>query len=410
MQKPQGPIIPVLLGADLNCYTMARAFYEAYGAFSYAFGKTPLGATRGARFIRFRAVPSLGDGALCLQTLSDFAAQMRGKGRLFLVPCTDEYAYFLIDRQAQLRRDYLFSVPPRRFLSYFDKDIFYEACARYGIPFPETVVFSSSPTDSALAGALARLGLPVIVKPSSSRAYWKHPFSGMEKVYLAENAEQTRKILSDIFSSGYPSRVLLQKYLPGGDAAAATLTVYSDRTGHVRLRAYADVLLEEHTPCGKGNYAALLTAPVPPIADKICAFLEAEHYVGFANFDLRRGESGALFVLEMNLRQGRSSHFLTAGGQNPARWLVRDLTDMPLPQRDMDTPVLFRTVPRGVLRHYAPDPARLSVAERLFGTEGEATPCGGDFLRSYSLRRAAYLAFHAMRERQKFRRFATRMR
>ena len=38
MQREEN-IIPVLLGADLNCYTVARAFYEAYGAFSYAFGK-----------------------------------------------------------------------------------------------------------------------------------------------------------------------------------------------------------------------------------------------------------------------------------------------------------------------------------------------------------------------------------
>ena len=29
-------LIPVLLGADLNCYNVARAFHEAYGVVSYA--------------------------------------------------------------------------------------------------------------------------------------------------------------------------------------------------------------------------------------------------------------------------------------------------------------------------------------------------------------------------------------
>ena len=32
-------ITPVLLGADLNCYNVARAFHEEYGVVSYAFGR-----------------------------------------------------------------------------------------------------------------------------------------------------------------------------------------------------------------------------------------------------------------------------------------------------------------------------------------------------------------------------------
>ena len=32
-------ILPVLIGADMNCYTLARAFHEAYGVRSYAFGR-----------------------------------------------------------------------------------------------------------------------------------------------------------------------------------------------------------------------------------------------------------------------------------------------------------------------------------------------------------------------------------
>ena len=31
-------IIPVLIGADMNCYNVARAFHEQYGVKSYASG------------------------------------------------------------------------------------------------------------------------------------------------------------------------------------------------------------------------------------------------------------------------------------------------------------------------------------------------------------------------------------
>ena len=32
-------ITPVIVGADLNCYNVARAFHEAYGVKSHAFGR-----------------------------------------------------------------------------------------------------------------------------------------------------------------------------------------------------------------------------------------------------------------------------------------------------------------------------------------------------------------------------------
>ena len=45
--------IPVLIGADLNCYHVARAFHEAYGVCSYAFGHYETGAIKKSRLIRF---------------------------------------------------------------------------------------------------------------------------------------------------------------------------------------------------------------------------------------------------------------------------------------------------------------------------------------------------------------------
>ena len=38
-------IIPVMLGADLNCYNLARAFHEAYGVKSWCFGRYKMAPT-----------------------------------------------------------------------------------------------------------------------------------------------------------------------------------------------------------------------------------------------------------------------------------------------------------------------------------------------------------------------------
>ena len=52
-------IIPVFLGADLNCYNFARAFHEAYGVKSYAFGRYEISATKYSKIINFKTVPDI---------------------------------------------------------------------------------------------------------------------------------------------------------------------------------------------------------------------------------------------------------------------------------------------------------------------------------------------------------------
>ena len=62
-------IVPVLLGADLNCYNIARAFHMKYGVKSYAFARYAISATKYSRIVHFTCVPDIDMTALCL-TLS----------------------------------------------------------------------------------------------------------------------------------------------------------------------------------------------------------------------------------------------------------------------------------------------------------------------------------------------------
>ena len=49
-------ITPVLLGADLNCYNVARAFHMQYGVKSYAFGRYAVSATKYSKIINFKSI------------------------------------------------------------------------------------------------------------------------------------------------------------------------------------------------------------------------------------------------------------------------------------------------------------------------------------------------------------------
>ena len=63
MYFPMSDIIPVFLGADLNCYNFARAFHEAYGVESYAYGRYPMAPTKYSKIIHFTTVPDTAHSA-----------------------------------------------------------------------------------------------------------------------------------------------------------------------------------------------------------------------------------------------------------------------------------------------------------------------------------------------------------
>lgn len=313
-------IIPVLLGADLNCYNVARAFHEKYGVISHAFGRYPIGATQNTRIINFTTVEKIDEHDTFVKTLNDFADKHAGSS-LILMGCTDDYATMIIKHKNELSDRFItpcIDAPLMEDITL--KERFYEYCDKYNIPYPKTVVLSKGE-----ALTLNGFGYPIIIKPSSSVLYWKYPFDGMKKVYSANSREEAESIISEIYSSGYPDKLIIQDMIPGNDSFMYTMTAYCDKNSKVRMMCLGHVLLEEHTPKGLGNHAAIVTEYNRPLMDVLKNFLEEIGYVGFANFDIKYdSRDGSYRVFEINVRQGRSNFYVTAAGCNIAEYVVRD--------------------------------------------------------------------------------------
>lgn len=337
---------PLLFGGDINVYSVARAFHEAYGVKSVCFGKFPSGPAYGSHIIDYRVCPKNEDPETFRQNVADVAAEFADK-TVLVMGCGDSYVKLAAENKA--------SFPANCIAPYIagdtigklnNKEYFYQLCDQFGIDHPGTFVYRKEMGHDFELPFQA----PYICKPSNGVAYWEHPFQGNEKVFTCPDRKNLEEVLDKVYAAGYPDTMIIQDFVPGDDSNMRVLTCYSDRNAQVKLMCLGHVLLEEHTPHGIGNHAVILTEVNREICEKVKAFLEEMEYVGFSNFDIKYDtRDGKYKFFEINCRQGRSNYYVTGAGYNIAKLLVEDRVEgKDLPFVLADNPSLWRVVPRKV--------------------------------------------------------------
>lgn len=362
--------IPVLIGSDANVYGMARSFHEGYGIRSVALSKTVLPATANTKLIDFVFEPDLENPEKFISKLMWIKDHYSGK-KLLLVPCGDGYVKLVVKFSEQLSKHFLFNCPTEEIMTKLSvKENFYKTCDEYGFSYPKTTVASKENYHTDDLG----FDFPVVLKASNSVEYWKCSFEGKMKVFVAHNKEEYVKILNAIYSSSYQDHMTIQEFIPGDDSYMRVLNCYVGRDKKVKLMALGHALLEEHTPQGIGSYVAIINTYDKELLERFKNMLEDIGYTGFANFDIKLDKrDGKYKLFETNIRQGRSSYFVTASGYNLAKWLVDDLIygkDMPLTIDKAEH--LWLQVPKGIVYKYVKNPEILAKVKELI-SQGKYT-------------------------------------
>lgn len=400
-------LVPVLLGGDLNSYNVARAFHERYGVVTHVFGRYPIGPTKDSRIVNFHVVPKLDADDIMVEEMRNFADKNNGAA-LILLGCTDDYAAMIIRNKSRLEDKYICPYIEEALMdTLVSKAVFYEMCEKYDIPYPKTKVLSGDFDENDLTEESLGFKYPIIVKPSSSIAYWKHPFDGMKKVYTAADKDEAAKIIREIYSAGYPDKMILQDMIPGDDSNMYVLTAYSDRDNEVKMMCLGHVLLEEHTPKGLGNHAAIITEHMPSLTERFRNMLNDIGYRGFSNFDIKYdSRDGSLRAFEINLRQGRSNFYITAAGINLAEILVRDnILCEKMEYTECNESHLWHTIPFGVVKKYVHDKASLEKAKKLKREGRSKTSLWYAYDLMRSPKRLIWVAEHMRRQYGKYKKY-----
>lgn len=404
---PRPEIFPVILGGDIGVYALARAFNEQYGVKSTVISGAITGPIADSAIIENVTVPDSHNAAQLVDAAIDVVQEALAKDpglRPILLANSDWLVHTVVGARDRLEAaGYLVPFLDQELLhAVSDKATFAELAEKLGMAVPRTVV-----VDFHHAGRerwqppATDLGFPMIAKAASSADYEKVEFPGKAKVFEIRSQEELDDLWRRLRDAGYRGRFVAQEMIPGDDSQMRSITAYVDRNGVVTLLAGGQVLVEEHTPTGLGNPAAIITGDQGEMFDQAKRFLEATGYRGFANFDVKIDpRDGRIAFFEVNPRIGRNNYYVTAAGANVARFVVADQLDNEAvePVR-VENEVLYSILPTGLLLHYVRD---IELKEKVRKLGKNAVHPLAYWEKDGGARRRLYVTEAKLNERRKF--------
>ena len=104
LQFTEREFIPVLLGGDINAYSVARAFYEEYQVKSLVFGKYQTGPAYRSQIIDYTPNVDIDTMPVMLKTVNGIA-QAHADKTIVLVGCGDNYVALVAQAKDALAGD-----------------------------------------------------------------------------------------------------------------------------------------------------------------------------------------------------------------------------------------------------------------------------------------------------------------
>lgn len=315
--------IPIILGTDINAYGTARSFHEAYGLTSRVLGSFPLSFTKHSKICQVETTKGFNTSRVFLKVMLEKGKEWSKEGKkLLVVPCSDGYVELMTKHQDELKKYFTFNLIQEDLRQKLENKIdFYNICEEFGLDYPTTFVVDQENFEDFRIDQY-----PVALKANDSISYTKLKFEGKKKAYKIKSQEELTKTLRTIYQAGYLGEMIIQDFIPGNSDQMAVVNFYVNQQRKVTFGSFGKCILDEVIPESIGNYNAVICEDHPEIYEQYKKFLEKINYRGFANFDIKYDiRDGKYKVFEINIRQGRASYYMNAGGNNYIIPLVEDL-------------------------------------------------------------------------------------
>ena len=205
-----------------------------------------------------------------------------------------------------------------------EKDRFQALADRLDLPVPR-----AQPLDLVDGHAKGELDLafPIVLKPMTRHhELWK-PISDAKAIRFDDRAALERALPG---LAAQDVSFLVQELVPGPESRVLSYHVYVDADGEI-AGEFAGRKIRTYPP-GFGYSTALETTDDSSVIELGRELTRRIGLRGVAKFDLKRGEDGALYLLEVNPRFSLWHHLGARAGVNLPLLVYRDLVGLPRPE------------------------------------------------------------------------------
>lgn len=316
----------LILGTDINAYTMARCAHEIYGKKVDLIGKIKVAFTDPSDICNVLYETNIYDNVEFKKILKEYGEKNLGN-KILLVGTNDTYIKLISEHKKFLSKWYVFNYPSLEITnSFLDKSVFYKEYSDI-LDIPKSFIHDCSVDEMNFD----KLTFPVVLKPCDGDLYHSLSFEGQCKVFKVSSKDELENIIKLIKNAGYNKDVLIQEFVDGDDSRLTDCMFYINSKGKAENATFAQIALQEHTKSGVGNCTVLINGYNEfgideKLVNRLKCFLEDLNYTGFAEVDLKYDNKNNIFkVFEINPRQARCSYYFSVCSKNLIKCLVDDL-------------------------------------------------------------------------------------
>ena len=328
--------LPIILGSDLNTYTIAREIHEAYGIKSVVATSRILLPCIHSKIIDFYKRDNFSkDDEIFVGLLNEIYGKNKNKYYDFILFAPDDVMRSLIFRNLD-KLDFNPKLP------YADRDViaklktksdFYEGIKDLDLA-PQTLIASKDNYKSLSYPA------DVFIKADNDVFYKTLNFEGWQKGYHSTSIDQTIEILETIFNNGYDDKIIVQEFVKGGDGTEYSVDGYRTKEG-ISMSICRNILLDKRVEW-IGNFVAKVDSKEEIIYEYATKIVETLGVYGLFNIDFKKNiETGKIYAFEINLRQGRCHYFATQNGINLSKIAIEDLVNDNFSEKRGDIPFTY---------------------------------------------------------------------
>lgn len=316
------PVLPVIVGADVSEYTIARLFHEAYGIRSLVINDFTRGPVAHSNILDLRIVDkgTLIDPARLLPILQNVAAE-RPNLTPILLGNLDEPLEIAAAHRADLPGWFLPHATPDAIDRANDKATFSTVLNSLGLHSPAHVTVSLANPDTW--AAIDTLREPLIIKPRSGADFFRFKQHGLNKVSVAHTHTDARALFQRLASAGID--LIVQELIPGDDTTQWVINGYVTAAGELAAVGTGQVLLGIHQPDLIGNAGIIYVRDHPELTHDAPRIVRAMGLTGLFSMDAKIDpRTGHIHWLDLNPRMGRGHYYLKVGGIDMARIVTAD--------------------------------------------------------------------------------------